>query len=267
MSATHETGSTQENPPALSQVGRSWIVRIGAIAALVVVLGIAAPLVVSAAVAGAGLVALGITGLAAFAMIQALPWLGQRLENRLLAARRKEARRNPIEQMQNELLRRSEQIRSFRTALAGVQAQIEGLQDMLDTRRQQTPGHDLRKPESVLARMRSVYASHVDRLACAESALQDFDKHVAAKRFEYQCALELEQINHALHGSDSTRMLEQMLADEATQAVQQRFNQAFAALELDHQLIVQNRSAVKPDFELVGQADWPTAHNVARRQP
>lgn len=267
MDATPNATASPPADTALVGPARNWVLRLGAAAAVVVLLGVSTPLVLNAALAGAGLFALGLMGLAVFVLVQALPWLGQRLENRLQASRRREARRNPIEQMQNELLRRAEQIRSFRTALAGVQAQIEGLQDMLDTRRQQTPGHDLRKPESVLARMRSVYASHVDRLASAESALQDFDRHVSAKRFEYQCALELEQINHALHGSDNTRLLEQMLADEATQAVQQRFNQAFAALELDHQLILQNRSAVKPGYELVGQADWPTGQHVARRQP
>lgn len=267
MSVPIEPAAPQAPNAEITEKGRSWVVRIGALAAVVVLLGMAAPLVVSAALAGAGLVALGVSGLAVFALIQALPLLGQRLENRLLAARRREARRNPIEQMHNELLRRAEQIRSFRTALAGVQAQIAGLQDMLDTRRQQTPGHDLRKTESVLARMRSVYASHVDRLASAESALQDFDRHVSAKRFEYQCALELEQINHALHGSDSTRMLEQMLSDEATQAVQQRFNQAFAALELDHQLMLQSRPMASQGFDLVNQADWPVASPNGRRHP
>lgn len=220
-------------PPVQQARAITWSIRALAVLALLALLSLAVPLIFGAVAAGAGMLVLGMMALAALALVQALPLLGQKLENRLLAARRQEARRNPIEQMQNQLLRRTEQLRSFRTGLAGVQAQIESLQENVLARQRQAPEHDLRKMETLLDRMRVAYGANVQRLAAAEKALGEFEQHVSSKRFEYQCAMELERINASLHGTDASRVLDQMLSDEATLAVQSRFNQAFAELELD----------------------------------
>jgi len=111
----------------------------GAIATLAVF----APVVWLAAAGGAGLLALGLLLALAFAAIQTLPLVAQRLENRLLAARKAEARRNPIEQLQGELLRRADRLKVFRRALVTVSGQIESISQMIAARRHRDPAHVL----------------------------------------------------------------------------------------------------------------------------
>ena len=99
---THPT-STRLN--AQQQV---WVLRGLAVAAVVALLAISAPFVWAAASAGAGMGVLATMAAIGVATLQAIPLAMQKLENRLLAARKAEARRNPIEQLQNEVLRRAQ---------------------------------------------------------------------------------------------------------------------------------------------------------------
>ena len=89
--------STIENAIATRQV--TWI-RGLFVAAGVVGLALFAPVVWMAVTGGMGLLVLGGVLAAGFAAVQAVPLMGQKLENALLAARKSEARRNPIEQLQ-----------------------------------------------------------------------------------------------------------------------------------------------------------------------
>ncbi len=100
----------------------NWL-RIAAASGTLGLLVLAAPWVWKAVSAGLGFAALAILGLAGAAALQALPLAAQKLENRLLAARKAEARANPIEQLQNDVLRREERLRSFRAALVQIGAQ------------------------------------------------------------------------------------------------------------------------------------------------
>ncbi|NRR31773.1 hypothetical protein HSX11_16465 [Oxalobacteraceae bacterium] len=71
------------------------------------------------------------------ALFQTLPLLGQKLENRLLAARKAEARANPIEQLQNFLMQKRERVRAFKGAVVQIGAQIKSMSDMIDERKRQ----------------------------------------------------------------------------------------------------------------------------------
>src|SRR5687768_11061089 len=77
------------------------LVRVGAGAAVVGGLALAAPIIWGAASASLGLLVVGALGVVGLGAVQAIPLLGQKWENRLLAARKAEARENPIEQLQN----------------------------------------------------------------------------------------------------------------------------------------------------------------------
>ena len=90
-----------------------WLVRAAAVAGCVALLALSMPLVWAAVSAGAGLLTLTAMAIGGVALFQALPWAGQRLENGLLKLRKAEARANPIEQLQNEMLRRASACRPF----------------------------------------------------------------------------------------------------------------------------------------------------------
>ena len=89
------TGAQFLNGSSLS--GNALGLRIAAGAGVLGILALAAPLIWAAASAGVGLIALLILGALGVGIMQALPLLGQKWENKLLAARKAEARRNPIE--------------------------------------------------------------------------------------------------------------------------------------------------------------------------
>jgi hypothetical protein len=207
--------------------------RAAAAALVVGALALAAPLVWSAVSAGVGLLALvgiGVVGMTAF---QALPYLMQRLENRLLRLRKEEARRNPMEQLDNDCLRREQRLLSFRKALVTIAAQIESMRQMLDDRRQVDPAQALGRQQRAVERMAEFHALNVQRLGEAQVALDEFRRTVAQKRFECEFALGAEVIWESLNPSKADELLQDLLSDEALQAVQSRFNAVFAELDIE----------------------------------
>ena len=96
---------------------RSILVRgvmvFGAIAVLAFIL----PLVYFAFLSALGLLGLGITAVLGVGIIKALPLLGQKWENKLLGLRKSEARTNPIEQIQNNVIRKAQQLKAFKDGM------------------------------------------------------------------------------------------------------------------------------------------------------
>jgi tetratricopeptide (TPR) repeat protein len=198
----------------------------------VLVLAALAPVIWLAAAGSAGLLVLG--GLLAIgvALLQALPLAAQKLENRLLAARKAEARRNPIEQLHNELLRRAERLKVFRRALVTVGAQIESITQMIAARRHRDPAHVLEQQERALQRLKQFHALNLERLQNAEQALQDFRATIERKESEWRIALAIEEATAALDPDAAEGLLNDLLADTALRSVQDRFNAVFAELDV-----------------------------------
>jgi hypothetical protein len=96
----------------LNRTTNIWPVRALAVFATIALLALSAPLVWAAVSAGAGLLALAAMAAAGLLGFQAIPLTMQKLENRLLQMRKAEARANPIEQLQNDCLRREQRLQS-----------------------------------------------------------------------------------------------------------------------------------------------------------
>ena len=92
--------TTAQSPPNKSLMVRA-AVAVGVVGALALVL----PLVWFAFLSTLGLLGIGITAVIGFGLVQAIPALGQKWENKLLGLRKAEARANPIEQIQNNVIR------------------------------------------------------------------------------------------------------------------------------------------------------------------
>ncbi len=222
------TSLTRSRPPTTSI---TWL-RLAAIASGVVLLAVFAPAIWLAVAGGMGLVVIGLILALGYAAAQALPWLGQVLENRLLAARKAEARRNPIEQLQNELLRRADRLRSFREALVVVGGQVETISQMLAQRRHRDPQHELDRQEKALARLQQFHALNITRLQQAQAALDDFRAAIERKESEWRIALAIDEASALLDPRAAEAMMQDLLADTALSAVQERFNSVFAELDV-----------------------------------
>jgi hypothetical protein len=191
-----------------------------------------APVVWLAAAGGAGLLVLGGILAVAFAAVQALPLMGQKLENALLAARKAEARRNPIEQLQNEVLRRAERLRSFRKALVVVGGQIESISQMIETSRTRFSGPVMERQQRAMENLQKFHRVNIARLNQAQGALDDFKHTVEQKQSEWQIALAIDDANRAMDPNAQDNLIQDLLADTALRTVQDRFNNVFAELDV-----------------------------------
>jgi hypothetical protein len=158
----------------------------------------------------------------------------QKLENRLLRLRKAEARANPIEQLQNEVMRRAERLVIFRGALVKVGGQIESIQQMIEDGQAKFSGPVLARQVRALERLQQFHSLNIARLNQAQTALHDFKNTVQQKQSEWEIALAINDATRALDPNASESLMQDLLADTALRAVQDRFNNVFA--ELDVQL-------------------------------
>jgi len=237
-----------------------WAVRATAAAITVGLLAISAPLIWAAASAGLGLIALATMAAVGVALFQAVPLALQRLENRLLRLRKAEAQANPIEQLQNDCLRREERLQSFRRALVTIGGQIESLSQMVAERRLVDPAQVLERQTRALERMAHFYEVNLGRLQEAQAALQAFRSQVSQKTFEWEFAQAGQVVMAALNPSEMNDLMQDLLTDEALRSVQLRFNTVFAELDVEMRSIDSPaRTMVDGDpLERLGALDLPS---------
>ena len=244
---------------AATDLQRVWAVRAIGVGAAVALLAVAAPLVWSAVTAGIGLAALA--GFAALGVLvfQSIPLGMQRLENHILKLRKAEARRNPIEQLQNEMLRRAQRLKSYRGALVTVGGQIEQIEQMLAERRHQDPNYVLERQERALTRLKQFHGMNINRLVQAQAALDEFRLTVQRKEGEWRIALAIGDASAVMDPNATEQLMQDLMTDTALRTVQERFNSVFA--ELDVQLM----SAGSPTREILETAG--TGHMDALELP
>jgi hypothetical protein len=228
--------------------GQIWTVRIAAIAATVGLLALSAPIIWSAVSSGLGLLALTLMAVLGMAVFQALPLAMQMWENKLLQLRKAEAQANPIEQLQNDCLRREERLQSFRRALVTIGGQIQSMKQMVAERSHSDPGHVLDRQQQALKRMAHFYECNLVRLEEAHDALKEFRHQVKQKMFEWEFAKAGQQVMAALNPNELNDLMQDLLTDEALRSVQNRFNTVFAELD------VEMRSMDSPAQRLMDEA-------------
>lgn len=217
------------------------IFRVGFVVASVILLGLLAPFIWVAVQAGVGLVA--IAGMAALGLgvIQMLPFIGQKLENTVLKLRKSEARTNPIEQLQNFLRQKAQQVADFKVAVTSIGAQIKTLQSMVDQRKRERPGYDASAQEKSIKAMSDVFNMQVQKYKNAEQALDELKLAIQDKEFEWKFSQAGQKAQAALSATSGKELMEAMLADEAFSAVTENFNTVFAELEMEAQHLTETK--------------------------
>jgi hypothetical protein len=237
----------------ISQQNRVLWIRGAAAFATIALLFAAMPIIWAAVAAGVGLLALAAIAIVGVAAFQALPLAMQTYENRLLQRRKAQARANPIEQLQNECMRREQRLQSFRRALVTIGGQIESMRQMVAERSHQDPEHVLERQQRALSRMAHFYECNLVRLNEAQSALEAFRHQIKQKMFEWEFAQAGQVVMAALHPGELNDLMQDLLTDEALRSVQNRFNTVFAELD------VEMRSMDSPAYSLM---DAPTMEHM-----
>ncbi len=222
--------------------------RILMVCVVVLMLALCSAVIAKAVVAGIGLVALALIAGAGALTFSSLPLLMQKVENKLLALRKAEARDNPIEQLQNDCLRRSERLHTFRQALIAIGGQIESMREMLEEQRRIDPKQILDRQQRAVQRMDFFYEVHIGRLREANTALEAFRHMVKQKEFEWRFATLAGDIMRALNPREVEELTQNILTDEALMEVQQRFNAVYAELDIGM------RAPDSPALDHLGQA-------------
>jgi len=220
-------------PPPFSEKKKVILLRVAAVAAVLVVLALAAPLIWGAVSAGVGLIVVIALALVLIGIVQALPLFGQKWENKLLAERKAEARKNPIEQLQNFLLEKAKRVALFRQAVVQIDTQIKTLGDMLDNRKRTKPGYDASKQEAALASMKQAHQALESKYQRAEEALSQLREVIDDKKFEWSFGKAGQAAIAQLNAASGEDLLNKMLADEAFSSIRENFNHVFAELELE----------------------------------
>lgn len=241
----------------------SAAVRAVAVVAGVGLLALAMPVILAAAKAGLGLLAIGGMGLALVGVVRALPLLGQKWENKILAMRKAEAAANPIEQMQNSLLQRSEVLKQFMDALKNIKAQIDGMADMLSQRKKVKPDADYSAQEGALKKMYTYYENGVVKAKRAKGELDNYQDLIQEKIFQWEFAQAGKQALAAMSPLDQKNILNEILSDTAVKSVQDSFNSVFAEIDLEVQTLSGNKALT---FD--GGMSIDTSHiEIAQAQP
>ena len=231
---------------AVAKSQKVWLVRALAMLATLALLAVAAPLVWTAVFAAAGMATLVVMAVIGFVSFHALPLAMQKLENRLLQARKAEARANPVEQLQNEVLRRAARLQLFQRALVTVGGQIESISELMQDHQHRDPTHVLERQERALRRLRQFHHVNLGRLNQAQGALEEFRFTVERKESEWRIALAIDEANELLDPTATDNLMQDLLTDSALRSVQERFNSVFAELD------VQMRSLDGPAHRLLG---------------
>jgi hypothetical protein len=197
------------------------------------VLALLAPFIFAAVSAGLGLLAIGAIGVIGVGAIQALPFLGQKWENRLLAARKTEARENPIEQLQNFLAEKALKVLNFKAAVTTIGAQIKNMQSMVEERIRTKPNYDAAKQTKAIQAMKEGHAVLVGKYTDAEKALVELKDVIEDQKFEWEFGKVGQLAISQLNAASGEELMNEMLAGEAFSSVRDNFNQVFAALELE----------------------------------
>ena len=223
----------QARTNATSDLPKLWFIRAAAVTLCLGALAVSAPLIWAAASAGTGLITLAALGIIGAALVQCLPLALQKLENRVLQWRKAEAQTNPIEQLQNDCLRRALRLQSFRQALVTIGGQIETMREMLAERQHKDPAQVLDKQLRAVQRMDHFYQANLRRLGLAHDALEAFRDQVKRKEFEWNFAKAGQRVMAALNPHEAEDFMQALLSDEALRAVQDQFNAVFAELDVE----------------------------------
>ena len=167
---------------------KTTAVKTGAAAATLVGIALLAPLLWALASAGVASIVIVVLGAVLVGLIQTIPLMGQKWENKLLAMRKAEARENPIEQHQNSARRMASQIEAYKKATTVIDAQIQGMKDMVKAQRKKDPNYDFERTERGIEKMQLAYQKRLVTIDNGEKKLAEFRLEIEREIFEWDMA-------------------------------------------------------------------------------
>jgi hypothetical protein len=207
-------------------------------------MAIVLPVAVLAVQAGLALAAAGALGIGGLLVWKRVPLWIQRNENsireasqqemnRHLAALKAEARKNPIEQAENNYLLRSNQYQAFKQAMIKINAAVSGLGNKLERNKKEKPGMDFSQETEAYNKMSQFVENRMIRLSDAQRKLQAFHTKIEEAKIKWEFQLEANAAIRAMNAVDQDTKINEILTAVAFDSVQREFDTVFASLEVD----------------------------------
>jgi len=183
-----------------------------------------------------GMVGLAVAGIVGFGIIQAAPWASLKLSNFFMGLMKSEARKNPVETMQNLYRQRQE-------ALAKAEAQIRAFNGKVQTYSVQVDKMKAKYPDEAqkfidhLTAMHKLKDSRYAKLKAAEKSLDEYYATIqkASAIWEMsQAANDMADAAGLLSEGDAIQRIQN---DEALNSVAESMANSFA--ELEHMLMTE----------------------------
>lgn len=153
--------------------------------------------------------------------------------NRALAALKAEARKNPIEQLQNYLLEKQRRLEAFKAAVSQIGGQVKTLADMLRERKLAKPGKDYSKKEESLAAMQAAYRGLRTKAEQGDRAIVELREVIDDQKFDWKFAQVGQSAVQNLKAMNGQDLLNEMLAGESFDEVRENFNKVFSDIEVE----------------------------------
>lgn len=226
--------SNVEVLPAIREKFNTSSLAVKGLGALIILggAGICVPILINTLMAGMTVLGIGLVILTAAGLSKSVGYFGQVLDNRILGLRKKEARDNPIEQMQNELVSNQQIFDLKKLALKEFAAEIKNMEDDLKKSKEEFPGEDWSNDEATIVEATSRYHEKQSELGEAEGALHAFAGQIRVMDRRLQMAKSSEKLN-AKTRSSKEEVVGQILVDEAISSVRNRLNAAMSAIQVE----------------------------------
>lgn len=220
----------QKKYPSLSSV---WQLRTGGIVVGVALLAIFGKILWLAFMGGLAAIGVVMLGIVFIGITSAFPLLAQKWENIILAQRKEEAKKRPIETLENYFIHKKQLVEKVKQAATIIYAQIKGMEDMIADYKRKNPKGDTSKQQKQVEAMLGAYNGIVAKYRAAEDALVDLREVIKQRTFEWNFSLAGQTALNLMQDITGEEVLQDMLADTADAAVLQNFNSVFAALEVE----------------------------------
>ncbi len=153
--------------------------------------------------------------------------------NRHLSALKAEAKKNPIDQAQNDYLARSAQYAQFKTAMEKIGGKVTGFKSKLDRTKKEKPNYDLTQETEAYEKMKQFYDKRMSRLGEAVVKLAKFKEKIEEASTKWEFQLDANDAIRAMNTTDQEAKINEILTEVAFGSVQQEFDAVFAKLDVD----------------------------------
>jgi len=217
----------ERTPQQQASRWKTFAICVGA-----VVLGLVVAPVIFIAIFGlVGLtVALTIAAVVTLAGWALLPYAGMVAANWKIKLLKREASRNPVETMQNELRRRQELLEQFKQKIITFGSKVKTFQDKVGSLKRQFPD-DAPQFEESLSKMKQLYALRQSKYKEAEEGIAEFEAEIEKANILWDVGQAAAAAGESAGMSDED-FYAKIKVKSSLNAIQDKLNLSFAQLDV-----------------------------------